>query len=185
MSTSSVKSSPKRGRHILINRLDAFLQAREELVARVKAASITRDERIAEAMKQYWEEIGDAPTRLVKLEEGLTAFLERHHYQLTRSLSKTIKREAGEVKVVLRAIELEIPGSEKPIIDWLLERRGGKRYLSLTWKLNRRALLQAPSELFSQLAPFGAWRGRHRQISVKSASSTDAVTISQKRFNER
>jgi phage host-nuclease inhibitor protein Gam len=115
----------------------------------------------------------------------LASFLERNHHNLSRRHTKTIRRDAGEVKFVLRTPELELPEGHAPIIDFFLSRVGGKRYLIRTWKLNRTAIRHAPDSTFSLLKPFGAWRGRHRQILVKSPSEEKSVTISNKRHNER
>lgn len=185
MSVSSVRSSPKKRRSVLVERLDELLKQREEHLVCIKAANAKRAAKMQKVDAQWREDIGTAPQELEAVDKDLAAFTVRYHYQLTRKLTKTIKRELGEVKVVLRAQELEIPGSEMPIINFLLQRPGGKRYLTLTWKVNRRALLQAPSQLLSLLAPFGIWRGQHRMISVKSASDDRAQTLSQTRYNER
>jgi len=185
MGVSSIRSSPKKRRSVLVERLDELLKQREAHLVRIKAANAKKVAKMRKVDAQWREDVGTAPQQLEVVDKDLTAFMVRHHYQLTRSLTKTIKRELGEVKVVLRAKELEVPGSETPIINFLLKRSGGKRYLTLTWKVNRRALLQAPSQLLSLLAPFGVWRGQHRMISVKSALDDRAQTLSQTRYNER
>ena len=186
MSVSSNVSSPTRGRSKLEEKLDAMLEQRESLVADIKGATARKVASIARANDRFNEAVGTKPAELAKLDLELASFVERHHYSLTRRLGKTIRRKYGEVKFALRAIELEVPGSETPVVDFLLNRPGGKRYLVQTWKLNRRALLFAPSELLKQLRPFGIWRGKHRLITVKSpASNTTSKTLSLKRYNKR
>jgi len=191
---ASSKKSSLLGRHkTLIDRLDYLLGKREEYLATINAADALRAERLKEATKeieqQWQDEVGSAPFRLRVIEANMAAFLQKSHHNLTRRYKKTIKRELGEVKVVERAKELEIPGSEKAVVDFLLKRMGGKRYITYTPKLNRKALLLAPSALLSLLAPLGVWRGQHRLISVHSPSEvalkSPAKTISYKRLNDR
>ena len=185
MGISPEKASRRRKPAKLPDRLDELLKRREDAVAAIAEADMNNEARLAMAKKAYDEELGTTPLTLQMIEIELRGFLERHHYPLSRRLSQTITREHGEVKIVRRAKELDMPKSEGPIVKYLLARRGGKRYLIPSYKVNRRAVLQGPASLLRELAPFGVWRGRHRLISVKSLSDEKATTLSQKRFNER
>jgi len=189
MGVPSKWSLSKRDFKTLIERLDYLLGRREDLRLRVVAADARKAKRLEEAIAsieaQWQEETGSTPTRLRIIEDQLTGFLSHNHYHLTRGYGKTITRDAGEVKVYERAPSLEIPGSEKPIINFFLNRRGGRRYLIFTPKLNRTAILASSSQTFSLLKPFGAWRGKHRLISVQSPSEEKAKTLELTRWNER
>jgi hypothetical protein len=184
MSVSSTGSSPRRGHSKLEEWLDKLLGKREKYEARIAAANAKKAARLAKAEKRWQKEVGKAPEKLARIDEELTAFLERNRYSLTRRLSKTIKRALGEVKVTLHAVELDMPRDETPVANFLLKRRGGKRYLTFTPKVNRRALLQASSELMSALAPLGVARAKHWMISVRSPSSERARTLSRQRYND-
>jgi len=189
MGDSSAWSSSKRGFKTLIERLDYLLGRREELRLSIIAADAKKAERLKAATArieaQWQQEVGTTPTRLKIIEQQLTDFLGHNQYHLTRGYGKTITRDMGEVKVYERAASLDIPGSEKPFINFFLGRRGGKRYLIFVPKLNRTAILLSSSQTFRLLKPFGAWRGKHRLISVQSPSEEKAKTLELSRLNER
>ncbi len=175
----------QQGRSALDKQLDKLLERREELESVIADANTRHAERLAKLELRHQKELGKAPKRLIKLDAKLAAFLERHRYWLTRRHSKTIVRPFGEVKEVLRAVELDKPGDTKSAVDLLLARPGGKRYLKRTYTLDLRKLRQAPPELRATLRPLGFWWGRHRTLTVKSPSSKEPKQLSRRRFNER
>ena len=175
----------QRGRSKLDVALDRFLERREELVSVIADADAHHAERLARLERRHQKELGKAPKKLEKLDTKLAVFLERHRYWLTRRHSKTILRPFGEIKEVLRAVELDKPANTRPAIDLLLARPGGKKYLKVSYTLDLRKLLQAPAELRAALRPHGFWWGRHRTLSVKSPSSTEPKQLSRQRYNER
>lgn len=187
MTKVSQPSLPVRqqGRRTLVEQLDDLLHEREGLVSTIVEADRNRAKRLAELELRHQEELGTAPEELERLDAKLAAFVKRHRYWLTRLYSKTILRPYGEVKEVLRAVELDKPANTRPAIDLLLARPGGKKYLKVTYALDLRKLLQAPSELKAALRPHGFWWGRHRTLSVKSPSSTEPKQLSRVRYNER
>ncbi len=185
MSKAAKTQPARKSRSVLDDKLDEQLAAREKVEAKISAAGVKRSARLARVEKKYQKDLGGATKKLDRIDQGLTGFLERHRYWLTRRHSKTVQREHGEVKVVLRALELELPADEKPIIDFLLSRQGGKEYIEFVPKLNKRRLLQAPAKLYAELRSLGVWRGRHRTISVKSPSSSKAKQLSSRRYNDR
>jgi hypothetical protein len=178
------QAKPK-GRSKLDEQLDTLLGKREKHEARIAKAQQRREAGLAELEKRYQKDLGKAPSKLARVDERLTRFVERHRYWLTRRHSKTIQRALGEIKVVLRSVELDLPKDEAPIIDFLLGRVGGKAYLIQTWKLDKRKLLGAPSKLIAELKSLGVWRGRHRTIAVKSPSNGTPKQLSRMRLNER
>lgn len=183
MATSNAPVGGRKSKRVA--ELDELLLAREECEARIKRAAGVRDAAIGRAKRRYDEAVGETPKELEAIDEQLRLFLGKHRPYLMRRLSKTMRRPSGEVKVTLRAEELELPADATPVIDLLLERSGGKRYLRRKWELDLRALLQAPRSVMDALAPLGVWRGKHRTISVKSLSSDKPKTLSRRRFNDR
>ena len=175
----------QRGRSKLDMQLDKYLAKREELESVIADADARYAERLTKLELRHQKELGKAPKKLLKLDAKLAAFLERHRYWLTRRHGKTILRPFGEVKEVLRAVELDKPGDMKPAVALLLARSGGKKYLKVTYAIDLRKLLQAPTELRALLRPLGFWWGRHRTLSVKSPSSSEPKQLSRRRFNER
>lgn len=187
MSPSANKPSLRRGYSPLDAQLDKLLEQREEQIKIIDSADKKRATSEARAQTRWQNQVGAAPDKLVAVDDKLTAFMERHRDQLTRRLSKTIQRAQGEVKVALRTSELDMPRDESPMVRFFLNRPGGKeKYLIPTWKVNRRAVLQAPPKLFAELVRrFGVWRGKHWTITVKSPTSGKLVTLSRKRSNQR
>lgn len=182
----SITSSSNRGRSKVDDELDTLLKKRVKKVRRIAKADAKLAKATAKATEKRQEEVGNAPQKLVQLDEQLAAFLKAHRYTLTNRHSKTIKREHGEVSVKLNAIELELPGDESGVVNILQSIRGGKRYLVPTWKLNKRAFLQAPPGLFSKVQKRvkGVWRGKHWGFSVKSPGELHSKTISKPRYND-
>jgi hypothetical protein len=183
--TPSLTTVTRRGQSKLDEQLDEMLDQRDQYVRVIAAATEVRDAAIAEAIQVFEEAVADAPTQLKQLDKRLGDFVERFHYPLTRRHSKTIKRDKGEVKVILQRRSLDLPASEAAVIEALLSVPRGKKYLVLKYQLDKRALLSAPGTLLMKLRSRGVWVGKHREVQVRSISEAKGKTIATRRFNER
>lgn len=176
----------KRRRSKLDEQVDQLLEEREGLEATIAKAEAVRDAGFAEVERSFQEAVDEFPSKLGLVDQKLAALMERHHYPLTSRHSKTINRSAGVIKVVVRAVEMDTPANTKPVINYLLCRRGGRKYLKVTYSLDMYALRYAPQGLKAALQKrFGFWWGRHRTISVKSPSGKSPAQLSRRRYNER
>jgi hypothetical protein len=188
----ALQTSPLRPtRSKLIPQLDALLERRDTHVRVIAKAAERKARHIQKANDLYDEEVGRSESALKEVDEELARFMERHHYPLTRLLSKTIKRDHGRVYEVLRSKELDLPASEESLIAHLLADDEGKQFVKVTYSLDKKALSAAfakgevSSRLKKALFAMGAWFGKHRTFLVQSASEGKQKTISRRRFNER
>lgn len=177
----AVPTRPNR----LVDELDALLEKRAKHAKRIADADAKRAKKLAKIKKQWDKEVGKAPKKLAGADEALADFVWAHQDQLTRRLSKTMKRKMGEVQLRMRPFGLEMPADEQGVVEDLLAMRGGKKYLRQIWEVDRPSLLQAPPPTFRRLRRRGVWRGKRRAILVKSPTDKGAKTISLKRYNER
>lgn len=184
MSKASRKVKHPKGRTTVTDKLDQQLVKREKLASKIAKAEARRQAGYAKVDRRYDKEVGKAPLKLARLDEGLASFLRRHRYWLTRLHAKTIERASGVVKFITRPRELELPENTEALIQDLLAFRGGKSVLIVSYRIDRKKALAAPAGIWEIFRRHGAWRGKHRTISV--ASPSKAITrISSERFNER
>jgi len=181
-----VSKADGRKRTTLDDKLDLLLGRRENVEAHLGALRVGYDRQKAELLRRHNEVATPLEGELEEIDAELAVVLERHHHWLTRRHGKTIERPNGEIKEVLRAREMDVPESEEPAIAFLRSWRGGEQYLTVSYKLNRTALRNAPAGLRAELRKrFGFWWGRHRTFSVKSRSSKAPKQLSRRRYNER
>lgn len=118
------------------------------------------------------------------IENAIAAYVSRRRRWIFARHGKTLRLTNGVVTFRDNAPSLDTPRVVKPIVAFLLRRRGGEKYLLHEWKLNRDAITNAPKSLQRLLRPFGVWVGRHRTVSVRVTGEEEAVTIASRRIRE-
>lgn len=171
--------------------LDEILALRNKHASIINTAAGRKAGRIQRATNRYNEEVGSSESELEKADERLARFMERHHYPLTRRLSKTIRRADGTVFEVLRKKELDLPANEEALLAHLLRTDEGRQFVKVKYTIDRTALSAAFAKgdvsvlLKRAVIALGGWFGKHRTFLVQSTSDGKQKTISRRRFNER
>ena len=122
------------------------------------------------------ENLAPVAAEIDALLETVTGYLKVHRRSLRRKYGTTIVTNQG-VTIKWRVIgrSLETPKDVKPIINWLLSRVGGKRYLRIRCELDREALSRANPKVLRSLRSFGVWAGRHEHLSLQLAGEAPIV----------
>jgi len=185
----STTPTPRRKRIISEVRLDELLTEVEKRAAIVKAAEAKRAA-IVKAVTDtantiYDEEVGGASEELVELQKELTEFLVQRRPALIRRLKSVINRPMGVVKFTERAAEMEWPKDEKALVSQIEKRLDAMNYLVVTKKLKKKAIAEGPEDLRAELRPYGAWKGKHLHITVKTPSMEEPLELEKRRINDR
>jgi hypothetical protein len=154
--------------------ITAFLQQEEKKekasVARAKARRI-------ENSRVRLSELESVDIRLTQLLVQKKRFLWSRH-------GKTIRFPGGTIRYVVNAKSLDTPKNTSPIITALLAIRSGKKFVTMTPKLDRDGLANSASEeLIRKLKPLGVWVGKHSLISVKSDGEEDPTILVRRRYH--
>ncbi len=161
-----------------------LVERRAEVVALQRSAH----ERLAEAQAMvasaHQPEIETLHDQQTELDRRLTALLILHKRAFTNRFGKVAELPGGVVRYRRDAKSLDTPKSVTAIINFLLMMRGGKRYLTLKWSLNRDALTQANASLLRKLRPLGVRVARHDIITIKSDGQDEPTTLSRRPYRE-
>ena len=91
----------------------------------------------------------------------------------------------GVVKFTERAAEMEWPKDEKALVSQIEKRLDAMNYLVVTKKLKKKAIAEGPEDLRAELRPYGAWKGKHLHITVKTPSLEEPLELEKRRINDR
>lgn len=112
---------------------------------------------------------------------AIEAYLHSHRSSIRRRLGKTVTLTHGVIKWFVRR-SFELPKDESPVVAALLARRGGKKYLIETYKVNETALSQAPQSVLSRLRRLGVGNVRFEHLNVTITGQTQPVKLSRRRY---
>lgn len=121
--------------------------------------------------------------RIKEIADLLTTYIKRRRRWILRRFGKTLPFPSGEIKIRVIPTSVELPRSVAPLVKTLIDRRGAKKkYLTVKYELNLRAIAQAPWSIRQLVRLAGGWVGRHENVSVKFADRKEAVLLSSRRY---
>lgn len=167
-----------------IEEVNELLKRYHELSNSEKDA-LAKEEQIIKATQSLTADVVD-PIRQHKeaIRVAMKTYFNANRKSVLARFGRTIELSDGTIKFRIIAKSLEVPKDTKPIVRYLLNRRGGKKYLRPTWALDKDALVQADPGLLHLLNRRfrGFWAGRHEHISIKPTDEDEPITISVRRF---
>jgi phage host-nuclease inhibitor protein Gam len=159
------------------NELKALVARRDEVLksaARLEAVSADAQ---AQIRALYQSAAAPINGELSVIAERLTWFVVNRRRSLMSRLGKVISFPGGTIRYRVDQKSLDTPRVTTAIVNFLLVMRGGKRYLTVKWSLNRDALTHASEHVLAKLRPLGVRVVRHEHITVKSDSQDEPTTL--------
>ncbi|HET6622602.1 MAG TPA: host-nuclease inhibitor Gam family protein [Candidatus Saccharimonadales bacterium] len=159
----------------------------------IDTANAKRDERIGRA-KDIYDFVARVETESAaettdpleaerdQLREAIATYLMKGRRRLRHRFGKTIESLFGTVKWRVIAASVETPRDTSEVINHLLNRRGGKRYLRVRYDLDKKALLKAPDSLKRSLRPFGVYIGKQETLTMQLKGESEPTTLRKYRF---
>ncbi len=157
--------------------LKALVARRDEVLksaAQLEAASAAAQ---AQVRALYQGAVAPLNTELSALDERLTWFVVNRRRSLMSRFGKVIGLPGGTIRYRVDQKSLDTPKITTAIVKALLAMRGGKKYLTVKWSLNRDALTQATEHVLAKLRPLGVRVVRHEHITIKSDSQDEPTTL--------
>jgi phage host-nuclease inhibitor protein Gam len=115
------------------------------------------------------------------IDVAIESYLHSHRSWILRKFGKTITLPHGVVKWFIRH-SFDLPKDETAVVAALLKRRGGKKYLDVSYRVNETALSQAPRSLLARLSRLGVWSGRYEHLNITVAGQKTPVKLSRRRY---
>jgi hypothetical protein len=157
----------------------------DELFEELSALAIEEEARLEakkESDKAHAAALAPIKARQAAIREAIAGYIHPRRRHILRRHGRTIKRDHGLIKYRVIGRSLDTPKNEKPIVAALLAMRGGKRYLTVTYTLNRDALAAANPSVMSKLRRFGVWAGRHENLSIQADGEAKPTVVRHNRF---
>jgi hypothetical protein len=160
---------------------DELLRLIDEDAAVIADAKLVAEAEIADA-KFLFESVAGPRQELNELRrQALIKFYERRRRSLGRRFGRIVALEHGKFGARIVPKSLVTPSDTKPLVAKLLHRAGGKRYLTVSYTLNRRALAQANPKLLKWLG-LGTYASAHEHLFVQANSESEPITVKKRRY---
>ncbi|TAH31850.1 hypothetical protein EYC58_04190 [Candidatus Saccharibacteria bacterium] len=170
----------------LINRIedvDTQLKRVDELYSLLGQLDAYHAEAVKMLLNQTLRAKEPLLDELTRLEAEIRTFVLGHRRSLLRRFGRTIKLGNGIIKFRVIRRSLHTPKDTKSLINLLLNTRGGKRYLRVTWSLDRTALANAKSsKLWRRLQGLGAWVGKQEGLFLETPHAPEPVQLNLRRY---
>lgn len=163
------------GRLLRVDELEAELS---QVLERRQRAIAAIDETSERAKKRIEDELDSHRAAIKK-------FILSRRASLIRRLGRTIQLDNGIIKIHKIRASLHTPKNTEQIIQHLLDMRGGKRYLRVSYTLDRLALAKAGKDLLRHLRPLGVWVGREEQVTIQTEHMAKAATLHTRPYPHR
>lgn len=165
-----------------IGELDALLERKSEIISIKKKAMARHAAIVASSESVMAQTIEPLDEEESRIDKTITAFIIRRQRSIRSRFGRTAELAHGTIKFRVIPRSLETPKDAKPAINFLLRMRGGKRYLRVTYALDKDAIKNANNSLLQKLKSFGIWAGKHEHITVQARGEDEATVISRRRF---
>lgn len=166
--------------------IDALLGLSGELLELEKRA-IENDTIAKAAISAQTAAIVD-PIRIKRaaIDEAIADYQLKHRKNILARFGRTIKLSNGVIKWRIVPRSVEVPKDTKPIVNFLKNRRNGRKVLRQIWALDKEALANADSRLLRQLNRnfTGFWAGKHEHVMIQPRGEDKARTVAQRRYRE-
>jgi hypothetical protein len=132
--------------------------------------------------KEHAEALAPIRARQAAIREAIAAYVHPRRRHILRRHGRTITLKNGTLKYRVIGRSLDTPKNVGPIIAALLALRGGKRYLTVTYTLDRKKLAAAGYSVLAMLKPLGVWAGRHENLSIQAEEEDEPTIVRHYRF---
>lgn len=163
---------------------------------KIDEANSKRDEQIGRARDAYdvilrtaVKQAGDITEPLqaerAELLAAITKYLKSHERSWLRRFGKTYQNMFGTIKWRTPGTQVELPRDTGPVVELLLNYRGGRRFLIPSYAVDRKALTKASPRLKRALARRGVYIGRYRWLYMQLNGEDTQTTLDKWRFPRR
>ena len=167
---------------------DDVAQELNQLAGEIGDLERNKQQAIRDASARFDDDLARKRAEYEVLRAELGAFVRKNRGWILATFGRTIEvfdpqqEVIGTIKFRIIGRSLTTPKDDKPVVEALLARRGGKRYLRLRWELNRDAIAGASPKLHRALAPLGVWVGRKQQVTIRTRKMPSPLTILMRRY---
>lgn len=166
----SLEEIPKTGD---LKEIEALVGRRDELVGDVTRVNA----KLALAQAAHNKALAPLNKQLAALDKRLAHLVLQRRRSILNHFGKVVKLPGGTIRYRIDTKSLDTPKVVTAIVNFLLTMRGGKKYLTLKWSLDRDALAQASEHVIARLRPLGVRVVRHEHITIKSDSEEEPTTL--------
>lgn len=195
---ASAQSAEER-QPVVIGSYEDLESAQAKLIAvnyRIDEANAKRDRVIGRAkdrfdqIKRMAAEDASVITDPLEAEKAelisaVTKYLKSHERSWLRRFGKTYTNLFGTIKWRTPGTQVELPQDTGPVVELLLNYRGGKRFLIPSYAVDKKALTKASPRLKQALARRGVYIGRYRWLYMQLSGEAKPTTLDKWRFPRR
>lgn len=160
-----------------VQELRALVARRDALLSEVAEVNALFAQDQAELLSRRDQARQPCLDDLSALDDRLKRLLVDHRRHFMNRFGKVINLPGGTIRYRVDAKSLDTPKVTTAIVNFLFLMRGGKKYLTVKWSLNRDALAHATEYVLAKLRPLGVRVVRHEHITIKSDCQDEPTTL--------
>lgn len=168
-----------------MDEVDALMARLSQTAELVEQAAARRDVAIAAVQDLAAATIAPLEFEQAQLRKVIAAYLRQRRRSILSKRGRTVKLANGEIKWRVVPRSLDVPKDDKSVINFLLNLRGGKRYLRATYSVDKKALAAATPRLLTSLRHLGVWAGKHENLTIQARSEKKPTIVHHSRFPNR